>query len=87
MTNARFACLIALPILSAGIIGGAALGLAGAANASTYADTDDAGVETSIVAYPDTYAYPAPTVVPWGLWVAGPSVYVPHVDNTVHQSR
>ncbi len=35
-TNAsRFARYIALPIVSAGIIGGAALGLAGAANAAT----------------------------------------------------
>ena len=30
-----FARLVALPIVSAGIIGGAALGLAGAANAAT----------------------------------------------------
>jgi hypothetical protein len=32
----RFARYIALPALSAGIIGGAALGLAGAASAGTY---------------------------------------------------
>jgi hypothetical protein len=31
----KFARIIALPVLSAGVIGGAALGLAGAANAAT----------------------------------------------------
>jgi hypothetical protein len=35
ITSRRFARYIALPAVSAGIIGGAALGLAGAANAAT----------------------------------------------------
>lgn len=61
MTNiiARY---IALPIVSAGILGGAALGLAGMANAAV--TTTQTGGHTSIVATPDTYAKPAPSVIP-----------------------
>jgi hypothetical protein len=53
---------IALPIVSAGILSGAALGLAGMASA-TVATTQN-GSHTSIVATPDTYAKPAPTAKP-----------------------
>ena len=56
---ARF---IALPIVSAGILGGAALGLAGMANAEV--TTTQNGSHTSIVATPDTYAHPAPGALP-----------------------
>ena len=43
---------IALPIISAGILGGAALGLAGMANAE--ATTTETSTGTAIVASPDT---------------------------------
>lgn len=78
----RFARMVALPIVSAGIIGGAALGLAGTASASV--STDDHG---SIVATPDTHAhqtmmYPRRNMHYW----PNPAS-APHVDTTVHQSR
>ena len=60
--NANIARYIALPIVSAGIIGGAALGLAGIANAQTTTTQDSTG--TSIVTSPDTYAKPAPNAMP-----------------------
>jgi hypothetical protein len=53
---------IALPIVSAGILGGAALGLAGMASAQTTSVENSTG--TAIVATPDTYAKPAPTSKP-----------------------
>lgn len=53
---------IALPAVSAGVLGGAALGLAGMANASV--TTNQTGPNASIVATPDTYASPAPSAVP-----------------------
>ena len=56
MNTTRFARYFALPIVSAGIIGGAALGLAGAANAAS--DTDVRGPD--VVATPDVKAHPAP---------------------------
>ena len=54
-----FARLVALPIVSAGIIGGAALGLAGAASAAT---TD--AQRPNIVATPSVKAHPAPQAMP-----------------------
>ena len=68
MNTTRFARYFALPIISAGIIGGAALGLAGTASA---ADTDVK--PPAIVATPDVKAHPAPEAVPgWrahhGVW-------------------
>ena len=56
---ARF---IALPIVSAGVLGGAALGLAGMANAATV--TTETSTGSAIVASPDTYAKPAPNALP-----------------------
>jgi hypothetical protein len=57
---------IALPIVSAGIIGGAALGLAGTASAA------DADIRPPhIVATPDTKAHPAPEAVPGWHWHHG----------------
>jgi hypothetical protein len=53
---------IALPIVSAGVLGGAALGLAGMANATV--TTTQSGSHTSIVATPDIYAKPAPSALP-----------------------
>jgi hypothetical protein len=57
-----FARYIALPVVSAGILGGAALGLAGMANATTTVTQN--GPSTSIVTSPDTYAKPAPNAIP-----------------------
>jgi hypothetical protein len=60
--NANIARYIALPIVSAGILGGAALSLAGMANAAT--TTTQSGGSVSIVTSPDTYASPAPNAIP-----------------------
>jgi hypothetical protein len=60
--NANIARYIALPIISAGVIGGAALGLAGMANAAT--TITQTGGNTQIVTSPDTYASPAPNALP-----------------------
>ena len=57
-----FARYIALPVVSAGILGGAALGLAGMANATTTVTQN--GPNASIVTSPDTYAKPAPNALP-----------------------
>jgi hypothetical protein len=50
---------IALPVVSAGILSGAALGMASMANATV--TTTQSGSHTAIVASPDTYAKPAPS--------------------------
>jgi hypothetical protein len=68
-----FARYFALPIVSAGIIGGAALGMAGMANAAT--PTEPSGPGHSYA--PPVQAHPAPEAVPgWhnhhGVW---------HVEN------
>jgi len=60
--NNTIACYIALPIFSAGILGAAALGLAGMANATT--TINQHGSDVSIVTSPDTYAKPAPNAIP-----------------------
>jgi hypothetical protein len=60
--NANIARYLALPIVSAGILGGAALGLAGMANAAT--TTTETSTGTAIVTSPDTHAHPAPSVLP-----------------------
>jgi hypothetical protein len=57
-----FTRFIALPIVSAGVLGGAALGLAGMANAATV--TTETSTGSAIVASPDTYAKPAPNALP-----------------------
>jgi hypothetical protein len=61
-TTRRLTRTIALPILSAGILGGAALGLAGMANAGTYSYHPEP--RPGIVATPNT--------------IARPPVYIPH---------
>jgi hypothetical protein len=60
--NTNVARYVALPIVSAGILGGAALGLAGMANAAVTTTQNSTG--SSIVATPDTYAKPAPNAMP-----------------------
>lgn len=71
MTTTRFAHFLALPVLSAGILGAAALGLAGSAHAetgivdnSTVISTDNSG-SYSFEAAPTTYAHQAPNLIPW----------------------
>ena len=64
----KFARYFALPIVSAGIIGGAALGMAGMANAATMADPHSGNMAT-----PTVHAEPAPEAQPgWhghhGVW-------------------
>jgi hypothetical protein len=68
-----FGRYIALPVVSAGLIGGAALGVAGMANASTTTEPHGPGHSYS----PDVKANPAPEAQPgWhghhGVW---------HVEN------
>jgi hypothetical protein len=60
MTNNTIARFIALPIVSAGILGGAALGLAGMANAATPTAPTGPGYSYS----PSVKAHPAPTAKP-----------------------
>ena len=66
-TARRFARYLALPIVSAGIIGGAALGLAGTANAANNADVRP----PHTVATPDVKAHPAPEAMPGARWHRG----------------
>jgi hypothetical protein len=68
ITSRRFARYIALPAVSAGIIGGAALGLAGAANAATTTLNDQ---RSSFVATPAVKAQPAPEAQPGWRWHHG----------------
>ena len=58
----NFARYIALPAVSAGILGAAALGLAGMANAGTY--SYEPTPRTGIVATPNTIARPPVIVIP-----------------------
>ena len=67
MNTTRFARYFALPIVSAGIIGGAALGLAGTASAANNADVRS----PDIVATPDVKAHPAPEAMPGWRWHHG----------------
>ncbi len=60
---ARITRILALPLLTAGILGGA-LGLASTASADVTFDGHG-----GMVATPDTYADPAPSVVPWAVWI------------------
>jgi hypothetical protein len=63
----RFARYIALPAVSAGILGGAALGLAGMASAGTY-PSHDPSPRPGIVATPNTIARPPVVVIPGHRW-------------------
>ena len=67
MITNRFARYFALPIVAAGIIGGAAVGLAGAANAANNADVRG----PDIVATPNVLANPAAEAMPGALWHRG----------------
>lgn len=63
----RLARYLTLPVLAGGIIGGAALGLAGAANAGTYPEADQTP-RTGIVATPSVTAPPAVVAHPGKKW-------------------
>lgn len=78
----RFARIIALPILSAGVIGGAALGLAGTAAASVSVDNHG-----GIVATPDIHAHQTMMYPRYNMYYWPNQAAAPHVDTTVHQSR
>jgi hypothetical protein len=62
-----FARYIALPVVSAGIIGGAALGLAGMASAATSTEPTGPGYSYA----PSVTAHPAPDAVPGHHWHHG----------------
>ena len=65
-TTNRFARYIALPAVCAGVLGGAALGLAGMANAGTYSYQPTP--RPGIVAKPETIAHPPVIVRPSHRW-------------------
>jgi hypothetical protein len=67
---------IALPIVSAGLIGGAALGMAGMANATTNAAPTGPGYNYA----PTVKAHPAPSA-PTGLHGAARTQYFQHANN------
>jgi len=69
MTTNRFARFIAIPAITAGILGGAAVGLAGMANAGTYSYQPTP--RPGIVATPNTIARPPVIVVPRHRWHQG----------------
>ncbi|MFG1934838.1 hypothetical protein ACGFK1_29990 [Mycobacterium sp. NPDC048908] len=58
---------LVLPAISAGALGGAALGVAGLANAGTY-PTHDPKPRPGIVATPGTVARPPVVIVPGHRW-------------------
>lgn len=62
--NNTIARYLALPLLSAGIISGAALGLAGTASAAQNVPQPS----PSMIAVPQVHAQPAPEAVPGYLW-------------------
>jgi len=98
MTSARIAVkLLGASVLSLGIACGLAFGLSaagvsGVAHAddddySAWDDDYDYGPANEIYASPDTYADPAPELVPWGQWINEGMASAPQVDTTVQQSR
>lgn len=52
-----------------------------------YDEFDDYGPANEIYAAPDTYADPAPDLIPWSQWIGGNLATAPQVDTTVQQSR
>ena len=67
MNTTRFARYFALPIISAGILGCAALGLAGMASAANNTDVRP----PDVVATPDVKAQPSPEAMPGAHWHRG----------------
>jgi hypothetical protein len=74
----KIARIVALPIVSAGILGGAALGLAGMANAQTVGSQAPTGPGYSYS--PQTHAHPAPTAKPGWHNNHGPA-YIAHLTG------
>jgi hypothetical protein len=77
MMKNRVAAVLAAPAVAAAIFGGAALALAGTANADLdpttgYSDYSGDFTTSSFFARPTTYADPAPEIVPWGTWINQP---------------
>ena len=66
---------LALPVMSAGILCGAALGMASMANATTTPGQPD--IRPGIVAEPNTKAHPAPDATPG--WHHHHGIY--HIDS------
>lgn len=54
---------------------------------SAFDDDYDYAPANEIVVSPDTYADPAPNLIPWGQWISGGAASAPQVDTTVQQSR
>lgn len=75
---AKILAAIALPAAAAGILGGAALGLAGAANAATVGGEAPSGPGHSYS--PQTFAHPAPQVGPGWHGNHGPA-YIAHLTG------
>ena len=80
MITRSFARYLALPVVSAGILGGAALGLAGMANAGTY--SYEPTPRPGIVATPNTIARPPVVVIPGHRWHhdRGPVIDLPSAE-------
>lgn len=103
MQNTRWTRFIAVPLLSLGLLGGSltAAATAGAddddddydddgyysAFDDYYDEFDDYGPANEIYAAPDTYADPAPDLIPWSQWIGANRATAPQVDTTVQQSR
>ncbi|MGD9622787.1 MAG: hypothetical protein AB7G47_21825 [Mycolicibacterium sp.] len=77
-----FARLIALPVLAAGIIGGAGLGMAGTAGATVSVDNHG-----GIVATPDVHAHTTMMYPRWNGYYWPNHAVAPNVDTTVQHSR
>jgi ABC-type phosphate transport system permease subunit len=75
-TFAKTIARIALPIVSAGLIGGAALGMAGVANATTSTQPTGPGYSYA----PTVKAHPAPSA-PTGLHGYARSQYLQNANN------
>ena len=77
----RFTRILALPLLSAGIIG-AALGLASTASAGMTVNDDG-----SMIATPDTFAHPQMIYPHRGVYYWPGQAFGPNTDTSVYQSR
>lgn len=78
----RIKRLIAAPLVSAGILAGVTLGMAGPADASVSQDGHG-----GITATPDTHARQVMAYPRFGMYYWPTMASAPHVDTAVHQSR
>lgn len=97
MVSTRWARFLAAPLMFLGLLGGA-LTVTATASADDdddyysafdddYDEFDDYGPANEIYASPDTYADPAPNLIPWSQWISGGLATAPQVDTTVQHSR